>query len=101
MFLFIILFVFSSLVLYLPSNNFNKCNKNQELSSLFPLTRRIQYDQLETVIKRQVFNNSIILYCTDSGYINLFLNAYYINNLKNYRNLVVTCLDKLCYRQLT
>ena len=67
-------------------------------SNLF--SRHSKYDQLETVIQRQTFNKSIILFCTDSGYINLFLNAYYTSNLKNYKNVVVTCLDKPCYRQL-
>ena len=37
---------------------------------------------------------------TDSGYINMFLNFYSVSNLKQYENLIVTCLDKPCYNQL-
>ena len=62
--------------------------------------KKATYDQLKDVIKRQSYNNSIMLMCTDSGYINMFLNSYYVSNLQQYKNLVVTCLDKSCYNQL-
>ena len=58
------------------------------------------YYRLEDVIKRHSYNNTIMLMCTDSGYINMILNSYYVCNLQQYKNLIVTCLDKLCYNQL-
>ena len=55
---------------------------------------------VESVIKRNTINETIILYCTDNGYIDLFLNGYYTSQLWNYKNLVVTCFDRLCYQKL-
>lgn len=55
---------------------------------------------LEAVIRKQVFNNSIMVYLTDSGYLTLFLNAYYVSNLRNYPNVVVVCQDRPCYIKL-
>lgn len=69
--------------------------------SIFNISQKnATFDQLKDVIKRQSYNNSIMLMCTDSGYINMFLNSYYVCNLQQYKNLVVTCLDKPCYNQL-
>ena len=62
--------------------------------------KQLTYDRLEDVIKRHSYNNSIMLMCTDSGYINMFMNSYYVSNLQQYKNLIVTCLDKPCYNQL-
>ena len=58
------------------------------------------YDRLDTVIQRHSYNNTIMLMCTDSGYINMFLNSYYVCNLQQYKYLIVTCLDKSCYKRL-
>ena len=55
---------------------------------------------VEYLIKQKAANNSIILYCTDNGYIDLFLNGYYASQLWKYKNLVVTCFDRLCYKRL-
>ena len=55
---------------------------------------------VEYLIKQKTVNNSIILYCTDNGYIDLFLNGYYASQLWKYKNLVVTCFDRLCYQRL-
>ena len=55
---------------------------------------------VEYLIKQKAVNNSIILYCTDNGYIDLFLNGYYASQLWKYKNLVVTCFDRLCYKRL-
>lgn len=63
--------------------------------------RVFHYEELETVIQRKALNKSILLFCTDSGYINLFLNTYYASQLKDYGNLVVTCFDRHCYRTLS
>ena len=41
-----------------------------------------------------------MLMCTDSGYINMFLNSYRVCGLQQYKNLIVTCLDKACYKRL-
>ena len=60
----------------------------------------IMYDQLETVIQRSSYNNTIMLMCTDSGYINMFLNSYRVCDLQQYKNLIVTCFDKPCYNRL-
>ena len=62
--------------------------------------KKTTYSQLEDVIKRHSYNNSIMLMCTDSGYLNMFLNSYYVCNLQQYKSLIVTCLDKSCYNQL-
>ena len=72
--------------------------KNITLSSVSP--KKTTYDRLEDVIKRHSYNNSIMLMCTDSGYLNMFLNSYSVSNLQQYKNLIVTCLDKSCYNQL-
>ena len=55
---------------------------------------------VEFLIKQKAVNNSVILYCTDNGYIDLFLNGYYASQLWKYKNLVVTCFDRLCYQRL-
>ena len=62
--------------------------------------KKTSYDLLEDVIKRHSYNNSIMLMCTDSGYINVFLNSYFVCNMQQYKNFIVTCLDKPCYNQL-
>lgn len=72
--------------------------KNITISSVSP--KKTTYDRLEDVIKRHSYNNSIMLMCTDSGYINMFMNSYYVCNLQQYKSLVVTCFDKPCYNQL-
>lgn len=75
-----------------------KSVKNTSLAIVTP--KMTTYDRLEDVIKRHSYNNSIMLMCTDSGYINVFLNSYYVCNMKQYKNFIVTCLDKPCYNQL-
>ena len=55
---------------------------------------------VESVIKRNTINETIILFCTDNGYIDLFLNGYYASQLWNYKNLAVVCFDRLCYQKL-
>ena len=87
-------------ILYFISNDNISRVLYTEVHSMDILSRKIEYDSLEVVIKRNVVNSSIVLYCTDSGYINLFLNAYSASNLQNVNNVVVTCFDKPCYREL-
>ena len=58
------------------------------------------YLEVKPLIKKQALNNTIILYCTDNSYIDLFLNDYYASELWKYHNLVVTCFDRLCYKKL-
>ena len=76
------------------------CISCNEITSTDLTSRRLNYYHLETVIQRKQQNNTIILYCTDSGYINLFLNAYYASNIQKYENFMVACLDKLCYHTM-
>ena len=57
--------------------------------------------QVETLIRNKAINNTIILYCTDNSYLDLFLNDYYASKLWIYNNLVVTCFDRLCYKKLS
>ena len=83
---------------YNNSNTLYRSIKNITISSVSQ--NKTTYDRLEDVIKRHSYNNSIMLMCTDSGYINMFLNTYYVCNLQQYSNLIVTCLDKLCYNKL-
>ena len=89
----------------------NKKNTNDQLEDVIKRysynntvssdnTEKTTYNKLEDVIKKHSYNNSIILMCTDSGYINMFLNSYNVCNLKQYRNLIVTCLDMACYNRL-
>lgn len=57
--------------------------------------------ELPPLIKKHAINNTIILYCTDNAYSDLFLNDYYASQLWKYKNLVVTCFDTLCYKKLS
>ena len=57
--------------------------------------------ELPPLIKKHTVNNTIILYCTDNAYSDLFLNVYYASQLWKYKNLVVTCFDTLCYKKLS
>ena len=82
-------------------NRFSLSMPCSRISLLDIISRNLVANKLETVIRSQELNHTIVLYCTDSGYINLFLNAYYASNLHNYKNLVVTCFDRSCYRTLS
>ena len=64
------------------------------------IIKKTTYDRLDTVIQRHSYNNTIMLMWTDSGYINMFLNSYRVCGLQQYKNLIVTCLDKACYKRL-
>ena len=64
------------------------------------ILQNISYLEVKPLIKKQALNNTIILYCTDNSYIDLFLNDYYASRLWKYQNLVVTCFDRLCYKKL-
>ena len=98
----ILIIGFITLIYYVGSINVNSLYiLNTSITKYNIIARELHCDDLETVIQRQALNKSIILFCTDSGYINLFLNAYYASQLKEYRNLVVTCFDRHCYRTLS
>lgn len=64
------------------------------------IARDINYLEVKPLIEKQALNNTIILYCTDNSYIDLFLNDYYASKLWKYKNLVITCFDRQCYKKL-
>ena len=98
--------VFGIVIGVLLCNSLFVCLQKAKYGSVMSITissvsqKKTSYDCLEDVIQRHVYNNSIMLMYTDSGYINMFMNSYYVCNLKQYKNLIVTCFDKPCYNQL-
>ena len=80
--------------------NYVKSSIIIEATNNGPREPSVNIMNVEYLIKQKAVNNSIILYCTDNGYIDLFLNGYYASQLWKYKNLVVTCFDELCYKRL-
>ena len=81
-----------------PNPRANLTNTSSSKQSSFEAP--MYFATVESVIKRNTINETIILYCTDNGYIDLFLNGYYASQLWKYKNLVVTCFDRLCFKRL-
>ena len=82
------------------TTNFVKSSIIIEATNNVPRQHSVKNMNVEYLIKQKAVNNSILLYCTDNGYIDLFLNGYYASQLWKYKNLVVTCFDRLCYKRL-
>ena len=78
---------------HMQKNNISSTNQNSYEAPMV-------YTTVESLIKKRAMNKTIILYCTDNSYIDLFLNGYYASQLWKYENLAVTCFDRLCYQKL-